>query len=288
VIRYRHLARVVLNVRDVDASAAFYRDVVGLLPANDADASGCCLRAGSGGCDVVLARGEPGLKRLEFALESEPARDALAAALQRAGVSWREGDDGAVLRISEPHTGATIDFAIAQLVAPAPPMAPAPGLLRLGHVVLEAQDAMSAVHFFTDVLNFKVSDRIDGAITFLRCFPNPLHHSLGIGQGRNALHHVNFMTPHIDDVGRALWRLRRAGVTIVNGPGRHLPSGSLFLYFLDPDGLTLEFSAGMEEFPETGARAPRLLPREPMSFDLWDGPVDPRKGAIGAIEHDPR
>ena len=285
MIRYRQLARVVLNVGDVATSAAFYRDVVGLLPVPDSDASGCRLRAGSGGCDLELARGTPGLKRLVFDLESAAALDALAQALQHAGVAWRAGADGAAFRISEPHTGATIDFGVATRAAP---VAPAPGLLRLGHVVLEAADDAAVVRFFTEVLNFKVSDRIDGAITFLRCFPNPLHHSLGIGRGRgrDALNHVNFMTPHVDDVGRALWRLRRAGVTIVNGPGRHLPSGSLFLYFLDPDGLTLEFSAGMEEFPETGARAARLLPREPRSFDLWDGPVDPRKGAVGEIERD--
>lgn len=283
MIRYRQLARVVLNVGDVATSAAFYRDVVGLLPVEGSDASRCRLRADSGGCDLALVRGTPGLKRLEFDLESAAALDALALALQHAGVAWRAGADGALLRISEPHTGTTIDFGVATLGAP---VAPAPGLLRLGHVVLEAADDAAAVRFFTEVLNFKVSDRIDGAITFLRCFPNPLHHSLGIGRGRNALHHVNFMTPHIDDLGRALWRLQRAGVTIVNGPGRHLPSGSLFLYFLDPDGLTLEFSAGMEEFAETGARAPRLLPREPASFDIWDGPVDPRKGAVGEIERD--
>ncbi len=283
MIRYRQLARVVLNVSDIDASAAFYRDVVGLLPVAGSDASVVCLRAGSGAFDVALSRGEPGLKRLCFELESEPARDTLVAALQRAGVHWREWAHGDALRISEPNTGATIDFTVAR---PAAPVAPSPGLLRLGHVVLEAADDAQTVRFFTEVLGFKVSDRIDGAITFLRCFPNPLHHSLGIGRGRNALHHVNFMTPHMDDVGRALWRLRRAGVTVVNGPGRHLPSGSLFLYFLDPDGLTLEFSAGMEEFPETGARAARLLPREPMSFDVWDGPVDPRKGAVGVIERD--
>ena len=46
-------------------------------------------------------------------------------------------------------------------------------------------------------------------------------------------------------------RLRKAEVPIVYGPGRHPPSGSFFLYFLDPDGMTLEYSHGMEEFPES-------------------------------------
>ena len=40
----------------------------------------------------------------------------------------------------------------------------------------------------------------------------------------------------------------------------------------------------MEEFPEQGARAPRVLPPVSKSFDIWEGPVDPRKSAVGAIE----
>lgn len=44
---------------------------------------------------------------------------------------------------------------------------------------------------------------------------------------------------------------------VVFGPGRRPASTSVFLYFLDPDGMTLEYSFGMEEFPQIGARAPR-------------------------------
>src|SRR3546814_9826763 len=49
--------------------------------------------------------------------------------------------------------------------------------------------------------------------------------------------HVNFMVSDIDDVGRAINRMKAANVPIVFGPGRHEPSGSIFLYFLDPDGI---------------------------------------------------
>jgi 2,3-dihydroxy-p-cumate/2,3-dihydroxybenzoate 3,4-dioxygenase len=35
----------------------------------------------------------------------------------------------------------------------------------------------------------------------------------------------------------------------------------MFLGYLDPDGLTIEYTFGMEEFPEVEPRAPRLLPR---------------------------
>jgi 2,3-dihydroxy-p-cumate/2,3-dihydroxybenzoate 3,4-dioxygenase len=58
----------------------------------------------------------------------------------------------------------------------------------------------------------------------------------------------------------------------------------MFFYFLDPDGITLEYSFGMEEFPEVGARAPRLMPNKMESIDYWGAVPDPRFAKIGAIE----
>ena len=72
-----------------------------------------------------------------------------------------------------------------------------------------------------------------------------------------------------------------------HGPGRHLPSGSMFLYYLDPDGLTIEYTFGMEEFPELEPRQPRVLPPVPESNDIWASRLDPRKASVGAIEQLP-
>src|SRR3546814_6179117 len=84
------------------------------------------------------------------------------------------------------------------------------------------------------------------------------HHGSAIPAGpADCYNHVNFMVSDIDDVGRAINRMKAANVPIVFGPGRHEPSGSIFLYFLDPDGMTAEYSFGMEELDEVGARAPR-------------------------------
>ena len=95
---------------------------------------------------------------------------------------------------------------------------------------------------------------------------------------------MNFMVTEIDDIGRGMWRFQKNEVPVVRGPGRHPPSGSVFLYVLDPDGLTVEYSFGMEEFPELGARKPRLLAPVPESLDYWGCPRDPRQGAIGEVE----
>ena len=98
------------------------------------------------------------------------------------------------------------------------------------------------------------------------------------------LHHVNFMVTEINDIGRALHRLRAQGVPIVHGPGKHPTSGSIFLYFLDPDGITLEYSFGMEEFLEADAREPRLLFAAPESIDSSGTSRDLKMGAVGEIE----
>jgi 2,3-dihydroxy-p-cumate/2,3-dihydroxybenzoate 3,4-dioxygenase len=92
------------------------------------------------------------------------------------------------------------------------------------------------------------------------------------------------MVSAIDDIGIAINRFKRAGVPIVFGPGRHPASESVFLYFLDPDGLTLEYSFGMEEFPEVSPREPRVLPPVPESIDGWGGIRDPRMSATGLVQ----
>jgi 2,3-dihydroxy-p-cumate/2,3-dihydroxybenzoate 3,4-dioxygenase len=112
-----------------------------------------------------------------------------------------------------------------------------------------------------------------------------LHHSFAVQQGaENRLHHVNLMVTDIDDVGRGMNRMKKAGVDIVFGPGRHEPSGSVFLYFLDPDGMTVEYSFGMEEFPEASAREARNLDPKPEVLDIWGSVPAPQFAKVGAIE----
>ena len=53
---------------------------------------------------------------------------------------------------------------------------------------------------------------------------------------------------------------------------------------LDPDGITIEYSFGMEEFAEHGPREPRLMPKGLQSIDYWGAMPDQRFGKVGAIE----
>jgi 2,3-dihydroxy-p-cumate/2,3-dihydroxybenzoate 3,4-dioxygenase len=191
---------------------------------------------------------------------------------------------GRSVRFADPYTRATHEFfaSIAQETAWTPTLAQ---IQRIGHLVLKTPNFHEAVEFYNNVLNFRTSDVIGDVVSFMRCFPNPLHHSVGLSNSAtHGLHHINFMVSEIDDIGRALWRFKKNDVPIVRGPGRHPPSDSVFLYVLDPDGMTVEYSFGMEEFPETNARDYRVLPAVPGSIDYWDAPTDARLGKIGVVE----
>ncbi len=293
--RYHKLGYVALGVSDIARSSAFYRDMVGLDLTGTGPQGEVFLRCSLDHHNVVLYPGAVGLRRLGWQMESAAEVDAMAQAATRAGIAVAEVSDietaalqqDRSIRLVEPNSGATFEFysRIGQVDEPyAQRLAK---IERLGHVVLRSPKMAEATKTAMAALNFRHSDAIDGLVNFLRCFPNPFHHSLAFTRGAaNGLHHVNFMVKEIDDIGKAMTRLKRADVPIVYGPGRHPPSESVFLYFLDPDGMTVEYSFGMETFEEVGAREHRTLPAVPASFDHWGNTPDPRMGSTGAILHE--
>ncbi|WP_237717044.1 fumarylacetoacetate hydrolase family protein [Cupriavidus basilensis] len=193
-------------------------------------------------------------------------------------------NQGRTFRVKEPASGLTFEFYAEVIQMIRPFTSSLAKIARLGHVVIGASSFDSTYNSLINDFGFRVSDYTPGRFAFLRCFPNPYHHSFAVGQAeRNHLHHINFMVSEIDDIGRAVNRLRDAGVEISFGPGRHHASGSVFLYFSDPDGLTAEYSYGMEEFSEIGAREARMLERGKDAADLWGGSPSPAFGAAGGI-----
>lgn len=294
--RYSGLGYVALNVSDVERSRFFYEDLFGLQGEGYAEDGSRFLRCSDNHHDLVLCEGKPGLKRVGWRMESDADIDRLAEAVTKAGIAVQEVDPaeqralhiGRAIRFTCPFTGVTHE-GYAEMARATEPWQPSVAKIqRIGHLVLRTPKYEEAVRFYLDVLNFRISDAVGSAVSFLRCFPNPFHHSLGLGnagpEGGARLHHVNFMVSEVDDIGKALWRFKKHDVPVVRGPGRHPPSDSMFLYVLDPDGLTMEYSFGMEEFPENDARDHRVLPMVPESIDFWGAPTDKRLGSIGEIE----
>jgi 2,3-dihydroxy-p-cumate/2,3-dihydroxybenzoate 3,4-dioxygenase len=292
-LRYRKLAYVALNISDLDRSREFYEKTVG-FQYSGGDERCAFFRCSSDHHNLALYRSaNPGLRQIGWELEDDDVLAASFASLQTAGldVQWLSAAGSAELHLDraffliDPTTGVRHDYFSTMSEFAIEPFRPTvANILRLGHVVLKSDRYDEAIEFATKTLNFRLSDSVRDKVTFMRCFPSPFHHGMAIIKSdRPLLHHVNFMVDSIDDVGRGFSRLQAAGVPIVYGPGRHPPSDSIFLYFLDPDGLTVEYSFGMEQFPEAGARKARVF--EPIAaLDYWSSRQDKRFGAIGAID----
>ena len=292
--RYRRLGYVALNVTDLARSTAFYEPLLGLQRAGEAGNGEHLFRCSPRHHDIILHQAAaPGLRRVGWEMQDADNLGRIHKHLSSLGIAIHDvtGDECARLgihdafRITEPNSGATFEYFHSFDEAPTAFKPTVAKIERLGHVVLNVADYATSEKFFMEELNFRASDRIEGGVTFMRCFPNPLHHSLGLSNGgANRLHHVNFMVTDVDDIGKALWRMKKNDVPIVFGPGRHPPSDSMFLYFLDPDGMTVEYSFGMEEFPEVDPRAPRKLPPGLQSVDYWGAIPAPQMASVGAIE----
>jgi len=293
-VRYRQLGYIALNVTDLAASREFYEVKVGLKVDEDPLNGRLFLRCSDLHHDIVLYEGAtPGVKRIAWQMESVHALEVIKAHFAEMGlpivdVPEAEQADLAIthaFRSTEPTTGAVYEFYVDMASASTSYAPTHTKIARLGHVVLTSPDRPATEAFMSEHMNFRVSDRIANVVTFMRCFPNPYHHSFGVGAGpAPGLNHVNFMVTELADVGKANNRMKQADVPIVYGIGKHPPSESIFLYFLDPDGMTIEYSFGMEEFPEVAPREPREMPAGLESIDYWGGLPDPRFAKVGVLE----
>lgn len=289
--RYRRLRYVAVVTPDVDRSAGFLTEIVGLAEGGKSGNPNVrFLRCSDDHHDIMLIAGrEPGLARISFEMESlndlEATRDCLdGIGLNPADVAAGElatlGIERA-FRIIEPHSGMTMEFMHGMASVDTPFVPTVANITTLGHIVLATPDPAAMSKFLIERLNFKMSDSGPGG-GLLRPFPNPNHHSLGlIKSNENRIAHIAFMVETYDDIGKAVPRFKKHDVPIVFGPGHHPASESNFLYFLDRDGITWEYTFGMEQFPEHDAREARVL--ELGSGDSWGNVMDERMGKVGRV-----
>ncbi|MEU1427849.1 VOC family protein [Nocardia sp. NPDC005746] len=124
------------------------------------------------------------------------------------------------------------------------------GDLGLGHVVLPVRDIEEARQFYTEVLGFasRGSFRVGPPeypiwIRFMGV--NPRHHSLALIPGSRpdgpGIVHVMVEVDSLDDVGRALDRVNKAGYHLSSTLGRHTNDKMISFYVRTPGNWDLEF-----------------------------------------------
>jgi 2,3-dihydroxy-p-cumate/2,3-dihydroxybenzoate 3,4-dioxygenase len=291
---YRRLGYVAMKVTDLDRSVKFYRDVVGLDVTEVRKDGTAFLRCSDYPHDLVFYQSAtPGVKRISFEMESENDLEKAERKLRDLGVAVKpvnktESDDlriGRTIRFAIPTNGVPMELYAGGQKVSTPYKTTVAEILRLGHIVIGVKNFDATARWLMDDFGFKASDYVTGMFAFLRCWPNPYHHSLGLeASDVNKLHHIAFMVKDINDIGTAANRLRKAGTKVVFGPGRHVASLSIFLYFLDPDGMTVEYTYGMEEFDKTAPRDARQLVPSLETVDMWGGAPEAEFGRVGMIE----
>lgn len=243
------LTALELGIPDLDAAVAFYENVWGLSPvARTTDA--CYLRtSGTDYFVLALHRAEaPSLVRVRLSAENRQTVDALAPRITKAG--------GRLLH--NPRTieapGGGYGFAFHDLEGREfqvvcdgrthPPVTPANDRpCRLSHVVLNSLDLDRASAFLRDALGFRLRDRTAKA-SFMGC--NADHHCIAFTNRRNSLlGHVAYQLPNLDSVMRGCGRLKRAGLPIEWGIGRHGTGDNVFAYYIDPNGFAIEYTTEM-------------------------------------------
>ena len=298
--RYKKLGYIAVNVTDLEKSVAFYRDIVGMEVSEHRKGEVAFMRCSDDHHSLAFYPStQPGLKRVAFEMESDEDLEAARRQLAALGVAYQETPAAEAqglhhrqsLRFDIPGCGLRMEL-FAGGDRPVRPFEPTRAqILRLGHIVINIMNFDTTFPWLTEKFGFRVSDHIrhdlkpEAEIAFLRCYPNPYHHSLGIARASsNQLHHFALMVRDLDDIGVGNNRLPREGSKIVWGPGRHVASGSVFLYFLDPDQITIEYTYGMEEFSERTPRPARQLEPRLEIADMWLGRPEPEYARVGHAE----
>jgi catechol 2,3-dioxygenase-like lactoylglutathione lyase family enzyme len=148
--------------------------------------------------------------------------------------------------------------------------------VKIGHVVLFANDYQAMRAFYTEALGFIISDEYPGHGVFLRPRVRGEHHHLFIlnRPGRPGVNHVAFTVSDIHEVIGGGIAMSKKGWKTEIGPGRHPISSAYFWYFHNPLGAPVEYYADDDYLTE--AWRPGTFERKPELFAEWaiNGGID--------------
>src|SRR5207253_2602620 len=135
----------------------------------------------------------------------------------------------------------------------------------------------------SDALGFRLRDRTRKA-NFMGC--NADHHCIAFTDRKNSsLGHVAYDLPNLDAVLRGCGRLKRAGLTIEWGVGRHGTGDNVFAYFVDPNNFAIEYTAEMQQVDD-GTYVPgtaETITRSSHS-DVWGLAEPPSERFLRALD----
>lgn len=244
------LRSVEFDVFDLAASTAFYEETWGLTAVARADGAVYLRGTGTEHYIVVLRQAaRSGLKRANFGVADRHSLDAVYGKLRDAALAppaeLREPGGGYGFAFRDPEGR---EMRVIAGVTPHERSLERDDVpIKVSHVVLNSSDADGTAAFYQNI-GFRLRDRT-GRQLFLGC--NAEHHCLALGRSTNSeLNHVAFDLPSVDTLMRGVGRLKKAGLTLEWGVGRHGPGYNVFAYFFDPNDIIVEYTTEMEHIDD--------------------------------------
>ena len=267
------LGYVHVRETDLDKASAYYTNVLGLQEVTRQDGKRyfkCWDEYDHH--SVVVENGGLGLVKMGYKVESwddlariENAAETFGLKVNRVSAGENLGQ-GQAIRCTLPSEHVLELYAEAEqlgtqvgVLNPDPWPSEQAGIApsRLDHMLVTAEDVQTNVDFFTQVLGFRMSERIvpdqnsDELLgAFLFCANKA--HDIAFVKGPNGkLHHYAFWLDSWNDILRAGDTLSRNNLKIDIGPTRHGITRGTTIYFFGPNGNRNEvFSGGYITYPD--------------------------------------
>jgi catechol 2,3-dioxygenase len=273
----RQMGYVAVATPDPQGSAKDLSDIVGLsITRETADA--VHLTSNRKACEVAFVKGDsPGIRAVGLEAIDEAAVDEI---LVRAGADNIEilSDTPLVDRARRAVRLRTPFGPILEVHTPVERRPEqGPNLLsdgrharRLDHVNLRVNDTRAFYDFMTSFLGMKLSDRTTNFERAWYRAEDGFHHTIAAAPGEG-IHHYGFDANSVIDLASVADNLVARGRQLLWGVGRHGPGNNIFSYYLDPNGVVIEVSFGMDRIDNDELYVPGNWPFDSKSnvLDLW-------------------
>ena len=287
----RSLGYLRIEATDMDRWREFGLKVLGMVEGKGATPGALYLRMDDFPARLVIVPGDADrLQASGWEVATEAELDEVAKRLASAGVAVAEGSAedlaerrvNGLIRFDDP-SGNTLEVFHGAALEHRRVVSPYGHRFvteeqGLGHVVLSTSDDEAALHFYRDVLGFRLRDSMrlppqfvgrpaDGPPAWLRFFGcNPRHHSLAFlpMPTPSGIVHLMVEVENTDDVGLTLDRAMRRKVPMSATLGRHVNDLMLSFYMKTPGGFDVEFGCEGRQVSDED-----WIARESTAVSLW-------------------
>jgi len=267
------IGHVGLHVKDVDRSADFLEQVLGLRVSERAGGRAYLTSNGRHHEVVLIQSKDRGYYHVGLEVADRQALESAERALRSAGarVVGYEEEPGIDRALRVVITGGHVFKLFCGMEHHGGPVGDGDRAVKFEHVSLNVRD-MAGVERVLEQLGFRLSDRVGKILAWWRCDAD--HHGVALSRyPRTKLHHYAWTFEDVAALTRVADRAAAAGHPLLYGLGRHGPGNNHHIYFRDVDGFVVE---GCSELAQIGPDSTYELGRKWKIRDtnLW-GPQAP-------------